>query len=193
MTETVEFWKGDFGKEYTTRNRPKWQDRVSFMTHILEQTGATSFLDVGTNAGWNLHALRSINAEYLMSGLDVNRGALEEATAAGFDVVEGRADQAAEMFGAGAAELVMTSGVLIHIAPADLPAAMQAIVDASSKYVLAVEYDAQEEAEVAYRGHVGRLWRRPFGKLYEAMGLSLIETGEAPGYDQCTYFLLEKS
>ena len=192
MSETVEWWKGDFGAEYTKRNRVNWRDRVPFWEHIIEETNAQSFLDVGCNAGWNLQAIRSINSEYLMSGLDVNRGALEEATAAGFDVMEGRADQAAELFGPMAADLVVTSGVLIHIAPEDLTAAMKSIAEASAKYVLAIEYDAHEAAEVVYRGHTGRLWRRPYGKLYQDLGLTLVETGPAQGYVECNFWLLEK-
>jgi hypothetical protein len=127
-----------------------------------------------------------------MSGLDVNAQALAEALAAGLDVSEGRADQAVELFCRSAAELVVTSGVLIHIAPEDLTAAMQSIIDASSKYVLAVEYEADTAQEVEYRGYAGRLWKRPYGKLYEALGLSLVEFGPAAGFDQCTYWLLEK-
>jgi len=192
MNDTIEFWKGDFGAEYTERNQPNWRERVPLLTHILEQTGATTFLDVGTNMGWNLHALRQINPDYIMSGIDVNQKALEAAQAAGFDVQVGSADQATELYGDGAAELVITSGVLIHIAPEDLKKAMTSIRDASSKYVLAIEYEADQEQEIDYRGNKGKLWKRPFGKLYEELGLSLVETGTARGYDQCQYWLMEK-
>lgn len=193
MSDTVEFWRGDFGVAYNERNQPDWKQRVPLLTHILEQTGATTFLDVGTNQGWNMLALRSINEQYMMSGVDVNQQALEKAQTAGFDVHIGSADQVVELFGEKAAELVITSGVLIHIAPEDLKAAMQAIVNVSSQYVLAIEYESQTEEEINYRGNTGKLWKRPFGKLYEELGLSLVETGQAQGYDQCAYWLMEKS
>ncbi len=135
-------------------------------------------------------ALRDINPDLMMSGVDVNADALAEAQ--GFDVLEGRADQVAELFGTGVADLVITSGVLIHIAPQDLKASMQAIVDVSAGYVLAIEYDSQEDREIEYRGNTGKLWARPFGKLYEELGLSLVEHGPATGYDQCHFWLLEK-
>lgn len=192
MSETVDFWKGEFGRDYTVRNRVKWAERVPFLNHIVELTGATSFLDVGCNAGWNMQALRSINQQFTMSGLDVNLDALKEAQAEGFDVVEGRADQAEELFGHGAADLVMSSGVLIHIHQDDLLKSMKSIKDASSRYVLAVEYYSPEEKEISYRGNAGRLWSRPYGQMYVAMGLSLVESGDASGYDQCMYWLLEK-
>lgn len=188
---TIDFWSGEFGREYTARQRVDYRDRIPLLTHILEQTGATTFLDVGTNEGHNLKALRDISAEHQMSGIDVNPDALAKALAAGFDVQTGRADEAVALFGERAAELVITSGVLIHIAPEDLRASMAAIRDASSAYVLAIEYDSPEEREIPYRGHAGKLWARPFGDIYQELGLSLVETGKAQGYDQCQYWLME--
>ena len=189
--ETVEFWRGDFGKEYTKRNRLNWRDRVNFWDHILDLTGATSVLDVGCNAGWNMLAIKSIS-DIPMSGVDVNEDAIQEAQSHGFDVIEGRADQVADLFGHGSADLVVTSGVLIHIAPDDLIPSMTAIRDVSARYVLAVEYNSDTVQEVEYRGHKGRLWKRDFGKLYEGLGLSLEETGIAEGFDRCTYWLFAK-
>jgi pseudaminic acid biosynthesis-associated methylase len=190
---TEEFWQGPFGTDYLARNRVDWKERVPFWQHIVELTGATSFLDIGTNAGWNLHALRSISPEFTMSGVDINIEALREAQAAGFDVAEVPAHAVVETFGPGAAELVVTSGVLIHIAPDDLPKTLAAIHDASSRYVLAIEYAGDVETEVEYRGNAGKLWRRPFGELYMQRGLSLVETGVAQGFRDCTYWLMEKS
>lgn len=189
--ETVDFWAGEFGTAYTSRNRPKWQDRVPFWRQVVESTEAASFLDVGTNAGWNLLALRSLSPEHVMSGVDVNKDALTQAANEGLDVVEGRADQVVELFGPDCADMVITSGVLIHIAPEDLTAAMTAIKNASRRWVVAVEYEADTAQEIEYRGHKGRLWKRPYGKLYEALGLSLVEYGVAPGFDQCHYWILE--
>jgi hypothetical protein len=90
------------------------------------------------------------------------------------------------------AELVFTAGVLIHVPPAGLDAFMRAIVAASSQYVLAIEYAADVETEIEYRGQMGMLWKRPFGKLYQDLGLTLIETGEAVGFDRCDYWLFQK-
>ena len=193
MSDTIAFWQGDFGRDYLTRNQVDYTERIPLLNHIAEMTGAQTFLDVGTNAGWNLLALRHINPEYMMSGVDVNQEALEKAQISGFDVHVSPADKIAEIFGEQAADMVITSGMLIHVAPEDLKATMQAIVDCSSQYVLAIEYEADAEQEVEYRGNKGKLWKRPFGKLYQELGLSLVETGNATGYDKCTYWLMEKS
>ena len=187
------FWSGDFGKEYTERNRVDWSLRVPLLRRMIEQTGATSFLDVGCNAGWNLCALRNINPGVEMSGVDVNDDALAQAADEGFDVVKMPASEVAEFFGSDSAQMVITSGVLIHVPPHELEATMRAIVDVSAQYVLCIEYDAPEEKMVEYRGHAHRLWKRPFGKLYEALGLSVLETGVAAGYVDCAYWLMERS
>lgn len=191
-TTPLDFWAGTFGNDYTKRNQVDWALRVPLLRRLIEQTEASSFLDVGCNAGWNLRALRSIDSSLEMSGVDVNHEALEQCVAEGFDVVNAPATEIVDTFGPHAAQMVITSGVLIHIPPEQLVDTMQAIIAASSQYVLAIEYDAPTQVEVEYRGHAGRLWKRPYGAIYQQLGLSLVETGVAEGYDDCTYWLLSK-
>jgi pseudaminic acid biosynthesis-associated methylase len=191
---TTAFWAGEFGSAYTKRNnRVPWSDRVPFWRRIVELTKAQSFLDVGCNIGWNLLALQQMGSQLMLSGVDINDDALQHAQNHGFDAHLCPADQVVEKFGAGACDMAITSGVLIHVAPEDLKRTMRAIVDVSSRWVVAVEYDAINETEVEYRGHKGKLWRRPYGELYMEMGLELVETGEAQGFDQCQYWLMEKA
>ena len=90
------------------------------------------------------------------------------------------------------ADLAFTAGVLIHIAPPDLERFMRGVALASRRWVLAVEYAAEEEVEVEYRGQRDALWKRPFGRLYEEIGLRLAHEGEADGFDRCHYWLMEK-
>jgi pseudaminic acid biosynthesis-associated methylase len=190
-TDTTDFWKGDFGDAYTKRNRVDWRARIPFWSEIIDKTGARSVYEVGCNAGWNLSAIKiaSNNRFIRVSGEDVNRDALDQADSAGLVVT--LADQ--EAIRQPPYELVFTAGVLIHIAPQDLQAFMQRIVDASCDYVLAVEYEDDTETEVEYRGHSGKLWKRPYGKLYQEMGLTLVEEGD-PGtaFDRCKYWLLRR-
>lgn len=193
------FWAGSFGDDYTERNRVNWEDRVPFLQRMLEATmGPSSFLDVGCNAGWNLRALRKITDNKMeASGLDINQKALAEATEAGFDVYNAPADQCdQDPFGPDCAQMVIVSGVLIHIPPEQLDATLTAIRNASQQYVLAIEYrssSGQDEA-IEYRGHDGRLWRRDFGEHFKRIGgLEVIETGPADGYGpDSTYWLMER-
>jgi spore coat polysaccharide biosynthesis protein SpsF len=192
METTTEFWAGTFGDEYGRRNRVVWEHRIPFWRRILEITRAKTFCEAGVNAGWNFQAIRRIDPEASMSGVDVNQSAIESAQEFGFDVMKAPASDVATLFGPSACDMSLTSGVLIHVAPDDLKATMQALIDVSSKWVLAVEYAADEEVAITYREHKGRLWKRPFGKLYEDLGLDLFETGPAEGFMDCQYWLLSK-
>lgn len=64
MTRTTEqetFWEGDFGNEYTDRNRgARWvAANAAFFSKVLARTQAVrSVLELGSNIGLNLIALR---------------------------------------------------------------------------------------------------------------------------------------
>lgn len=189
MSETTDFWSGDFGDQYVKRNRFDWRKRYPFWGKIIDKTGARSVHEVGCNVGYNLTAIRYVDDIIKVRGEDVNDTALHIAESAGLHVHPAGLQFTATM------ELVFTSGVLIHIAPQDLKAFMQRIVEISCDYVLAIEYEAEQEEEVIYRGHAGKLWKRPYGRLYEELGLALVETGilgENDGFDKCRYWLLRK-
>lgn len=193
MNQQLQAWTGEFGRAYTKRNRVHWQDRVPFWGHIMQDTLASSVLEVGCNAGWNLQAIRSLDkVGRRLTGVDVNQDALLEAQRACFDVRACPAQDLATVFEPRSFDIVFTAGVLIHVAPADLADVMRGIVRTARSYVLAVEYESAVEEEVSYHGHDGLLWKRPFGALYEAMGLAIIDQGEAPGFDRCQFTLLAK-
>jgi pseudaminic acid biosynthesis-associated methylase len=192
--DTTAFWSGDFGNDYLKRNsKVPWSERVPFWRRIVNKTKAESFLDVGTNAGWNLLALQQMGSHLLLSGVDINETAVQTAQSHALDVSVCPAEGIVEKFGADACDMVITSGVLIHVAPQDLQRTMRAIKEVTRKWVVAVEYDSKREQEIEYRGHKGKLWKRPYGHLYEKMGLCLVDTGKAEGFDDCTYWLLEKA
>lgn len=193
MSEQEGFWQGTFGDEYTRRNRPDPKVRANFWELILEQTAARSVLEVGCNWGCNLLALRDVAPTIKLRGVDVNDAALAEARAQFLDVrnVPARSvGQWRREF-----DLVATCGVLIHIPPEQLVDVMVAITTASREWVLAVEYAHAIEREVQYRGHARRLWKRPFGELYQEIGLDLISEGDVAagdGFDNCKFWLLRK-
>lgn len=187
------FWKGKFGDEYTGRNRVRWLERVPFWHDIITKTSANSAFEVGCNAGWNLLALRTIKPGMVVRGLDINDGALTQAEACGLVVYRGSILERSNddlLF-----DLVFTAGVLIHLPRSALESTMGAITRLSRRYVLAVEYAAEHEEEVVYRGHHERLWKRPYGLMYENMGLSLVShgmLGKEDGFDNCHWWLMEK-
>lgn len=192
MTVQEQFWKGEFGTEYLKRNRVQWNLRVPFWDDIINWVEPENVLEVGCNAAWNLRAIKSIRSDIELKGIDVNPDALAEATAAGFDVEEMSALDAGSRW-PNEFDLVFSAGCLIHIGPDHIHQAMDSIIAASRQYVLAIEYAARAEEELNYRGHSERLWRRPFGEMYQDKGLVLIEEGDAgKGFDRTTYWLMRK-
>lgn len=190
MSATEEFWSGTFGREYTERNRVNWRARSGFWCDMIAMTQPDDVLEVGCNAGWNLRAIREVSPGTMLRGVEINTKAASDAKRAGFEIHRLAARVLYEL---GAEfDLVFTAGMLIHVPPDELEVTMRRIVDRSRRHVLAIEYDADAEEEVEYRGHAGRLWKRPFGRLYEAMGLKPIADGVADGFDRCHWWLLEK-
>ena len=194
---TKEFWSGQFGDDYLRRNRVDWRARIPFWDKIIQMTGIRSVYEVGANCGWNLSAIQHSICGYNVGlhGCEINPYAETQAKYVGLNVERLDALTALDQYSGGIFELVFTAGVLIHIAPEDLQATMQSIIDASCDYVLAVEYAAEQEEEVLYRGHEGKLWKRPYGKLYQDMGLTLVDAGflsKGSGFDDCNWWLLRK-
>lgn len=192
----VSEWAGDFGRAYTDRNRVDWRTRYQFWFQLMGLTGARSVLEVGCNAGWNMTAIRDAAPWASVYGIDVNAEAVQRADAAGLEAsvaaVQDIAD--AEM---GLYELVFTAGVLIHIPEPDLTQVMRDIIRASNRWVLAIEYHADLETPVTYRGRDDMLWKRPYGEIYEALGLRNVVhefpvLGKERGFDDCTVYLMEK-
>lgn len=190
--KTEDFWSGPFGNEYTDRNRVNWQARMPFWQSAIDYMTPGTMLEVGCNAGWNLRAIQACQQNIELYGVDINAKAAEEARQAGFEVQNTTATNIVGLHEVGSMDCVFTAGVLIHVAPQDLEPTMRAIAAVSGKYVLAIEYDADVEEAIDYRGHEGKLWKRPFGKLYMDLGLTLLSFGPAAGFDDCTYWLLQK-
>lgn len=191
MSDCAQFWAGEFGDAYTRRNRVDWLARIPFWSYILNKTQARSVFEFGCNAGWNLSAIQRVDALTRVYGIDANLGAILQARSAGLSDAVCCATLTPGWC-ASAYDLTFTAGVLIHLPADELAQAMRDLVVMSSDWVLAVEYAADTETEVEYRGHAGRLWKRPYGRLYQDMGLELVQTGEAKGFDQCQFWLMRK-
>ena len=189
---TENFWAGDFGDQYHGRNQIDWRARIPFWDDVHDLTGARSVFEVGAGPGWNLSAIRAIDPGVGIHGCEINPRGEAQAAMCGISLHRSDALTALRLY-TGTIELVFTAGVLIHIGPGELEATMRAIINASARYVLSVEYESEQVEEVDYRGHAGKLWRRPFGKMYEDLGLKLVKRWDAgPGFDRCTAVLLEK-
>ncbi len=183
--DTKKLWSGSFGDDYLARNRVEWVHRVPFWEMILDVTMARSVFEFGCNAGWNLSAIRRAYPDVDLNGYDVNREALRQAACANLNARD-------EVDWCTDADLSFTAGVLIHVPPEDIEDTMKVIISKSYDWVLAVEYDSPQEEEIEYQGQMGLLWKRPYGELYQDLGLTLVSQGIASGFDKCKYWLLRK-
>jgi pseudaminic acid biosynthesis-associated methylase len=197
MGKQLDAWQGQFGKEYTERNAIDWRVRLPAFRTMIEGLGVRRVLEVGCNRGHNLVALRQVLGDRAeLAGVEPNPHALELAQATG--VADFRAGTIYELpFADGSFDLVFTAGVLIHIPPESLPAALAEMHRCSRRYLLAVEYAAEEETVVPYRGHGDLLWKRDFLREYQAHfpWLGLVRQGywgKDDGFDRTTWWLLEK-
>jgi len=166
----VDFWRGDFGSEYIGRNRAdasavrqrarSWSTYFQGIMHDLPR----SIVEVGCSVGINLRALTGlVDAE--LHGLEPNAAArrvlVEDGVLPASHVHEGEANSLP--FKDGQFELSFTTGVLIHVPPSELPAAVDELYRVSSKYILMSEYFSHEPEEKTYRGQSGLLFKRDFG------------------------------
>jgi pseudaminic acid biosynthesis-associated methylase len=185
VTPQTATWTGEFGRAYTDRNlySPNGLDdhyqRMFGVTRsalnaefLADVPREARILEVGCNAGNQLLALWGAGFSNL-TGLEIQPYAAELARARvpGAEIVVGSALELP--FPDGAFDLVVTNGVLIHIAPSDLPRVLSEIVRCSRALVWGAEYYSPEPVEVNYRGHTDLLWKRDFAAAYRALGLVL--------------------
>lgn len=95
-------------------------------------------------------------------------------------------------------DMVFTSGVLIHIATDQLGEFIDNMYNASSKYIVVIEYFSAEEREIPYRGQRNALWTRDYGSIImdRHSDLRCIGYGflwkRMTGLDNLTYWIFEK-
>lgn len=167
---SLDLWTGDFGNAYTQRNRVQSIDARLDMWKVLFPRECHSVLEVGANIGQNLEAI-SLLTEAEMFACEPNDMAREELVNLFRDIGEPSrnvtADTADKLsFPDQCADLVFTSGVLIHVPPDKLLKSLKEIHRVARRCIIIGEYFAPSEEMVPYRGHDNALWRRDYGSLF---------------------------
>lgn len=201
LTEQEQFWAGEFGDRYISRNigAEEIANKTALLARILANTGnVKTVIEFGCNVGLNLHALRHLLPGVTLTGVEINQSAAMEARNAGFRIHEQSIldYHAREPF-----DLVLTSGVLIHMPPDRLTDVYDSLHAACGRYLVVVEYYNPTPVEVPYRGHRDRLFKRDWaGELMDRFhDLQIRDYGfvyhRAPRFplDDLTWFLLERS
>jgi pseudaminic acid biosynthesis-associated methylase len=177
-TPQAAVWKGDFGREYTDRNtysvagldelyrRNYGVTRSELNRRFLQEIPRQArILEVGCNIGTQLLLLQQMGFTDL-HGIEIQSYALDQARARLPGVTLTQASAFAVPYPDRFFDLVFTSGVLIHIAPADLPAALGEIHRCTKEWIWGFEYYAPKTTEVPYRGHNALLWKTDFARFY---------------------------
>lgn len=201
----LEAWRGDFGDAYIERNAPTEstiEARILMWKRILGGLGddpPERILEIGTNIGLNLRALRRLTNASLIA-IEPNAAAraklIADEVVPAADIHDGIASDVP--LRDGVADLVFTSGVLIHVPPENLAASCAEIYRLSSKYIVCCEYFAVHPEEVTYRGESEMLFKRDFGDFWMSQhpDLSLVDYGffwkRATGLDNLTWWLFHK-
>ena len=177
-TKQAKFWLGSFAEPYLKRNLfdPKQLDadyvtaygmtRTRLNTEFLKSVPKDArILEVGANAGNILMSLQTMGYRNLY-GIELNPDIVQVARhrAHGINIIQG--DALDVPFKDGFFDLVLTSNVLIHIAPTTIKKALKEIGRCSKRYVWGFEYYAPTYTEIRYRGNKSVLWKTDFPALY---------------------------
>ncbi len=197
-SEQLHAWSGAFGDAYTERCAIDWRSRQQAWQRMLEGLNIASVLEVGCNRAHNLTCIQHVLANGSFAvGVEVNDRAARHAAGAVSQarIVRGAAPNLP--FLDHSFDLVFTAGVLIHIPESALRDVLQSIGRLSRHYVLAIEYHAEEDHSILYRGHEQLLWKRNFRGHYssEFPHWKILREGfweKADGFDRTHWHLFEK-
>jgi pseudaminic acid biosynthesis-associated methylase len=191
-------WAGRFGDAYVERNAEAGAGRHRFWRSLLERYPVASAIEVGCNVGANLQWVAQHLDAAAVYGVDVNETALVRLRQRlpGINAISSPARDLP--FRDRWFDLAFTCGVLIHQPESTLPLVMSEIVRVSRRYVLAVEYRADETTEVPYRRQRGALFKRDYTRLYAELfpSLTLLDQGflgRDEGWDDTTWCLFERA
>lgn len=200
--ELEKFWAGEFGNEYTARNRGAnlIAGNIALFSKIFANIAPIrSLIEFGANAGLNLIAIRQLFPQISLSAVEINAQAvrelerLENIRVYHASVPEFQPDLRRDF--------VLTKGVLIHIHPAKLPQTYDLLYQTSERYICIAEYYNPSPVEITYRGHQGKLFKRDFAgdMLDKFEDLKLTDYGFVYRRDRnfpqddLNWFLLEKA
>jgi pseudaminic acid biosynthesis-associated methylase len=196
-----EFWAKEFGDSYIPRNQSAklLASNVFLFAEIFSSIDFVpqTYLEIGANIGMNVRAIQTLAPEAQFTGIEINKQACKELAATGCNVVESSIfdAQITSKF-----DFVFSKGVLIHLAPEQLPSTYKKMYEWSSRFILIAEYYNPVPVAISYRGNSDRLFKRDFaGEFLDLFpNVKLRDFGFAYHrgvypQDDINWFLLEKS
>ena len=191
-------WAGEFGDAYVKRNLDEIPERATFWRGVLERFPTRRVLEIGCAHGENMRHLARLMPAHDVWGVDLNDRALAEvpSIAPGTNAAWSVARELP--FRDRHFDLIFTCGLLIHMPQDTLGIVMQEIVRCSRRWVMWMEYHADETTDINYRDRPGILFKRDYGRIYAELfpELTVREEGyleRDAGFDRVTYQILERT
>lgn len=196
------FWAGKFGNDYVGRNDDKniVAGNIRLFAEAMKGIPIRSVLEVGSNIGMNLAALRFLYPQIGLSAIEINESAANELVErlpnAHVEIASILESQIDNEF-----DLVLSKGVLIHLNPELLPDVYRKISRWASRYVLFAEYYNPTPMTIPYRGYEDRLFKRDFAGEFLAAHPEfalknygfVYRNDPAHPLDDITWFLMERT
>ncbi len=216
LRRTSALWAGEFGDRYTERNARDTFSDLLFWSRVLRHIRPRSALEFGAGDGQNIAALQRLGVGNLQA-VEINESAARRALrncappswcCMARSLPAGIGGEPAIIFvgdalsvaGLRPAELVLTKGFLIHVAPDNLQQMYERIYNHSTRYIALAEYYSPQPRMIPYRGQDNALWARDFaGEMLDRFpALRLIDYGfayrrDVSPQDDVTWFLMERS
>lgn len=201
-SEQEEFWAGEFGSDYISRNQSSQllASNVNFFSKSLNNAFELKrIIEFGANVGMNLRALQILYPEADLFGIEINGDAVKNL----FKLIPEKNifhESILNFKNPMTWDLVLIKGVLIHINPDYLFEVYEKLFNATGKYLLIAEYYSPNPVKIKYRGYENKLFKRDFaGEIMDLYPtLKLIDYGflykrdaKFP-QDDINWFLLEK-
>ena len=171
QTKQLQEWGAQFGNDYVERNEfAEWKlaPGIEGFRRMIGGLKLDSLLEVGSNIGLNLTFIDALfSGNVKLHAVEPNKKAYEQLVTNKINLAQSwNCDGFNLPLADASMDLVLTNGVLIHIAPDDLGPITDEIVRVSKKYVLCSEYFSHTPEEKPYHGQDGLLFKRDFGSFY---------------------------
>lgn len=201
MSEQEDFWAGAFGSDYIDRNKSAalLASNTHFFSNAFKSLSSTpsTMMEIGANIGMNVDAIRNLFPDINFSAIEINNDAVKILNKKNVRVYSGSVTsvECQDKF-----DLVLSKGVLIHIAPDLLAETYERLYKFSKEWILIAEYYNPSPVALDYRGYNNKLFKRDFAgeMLDKFQDLQLWDYGFAYhrdkfAQDDITWFLLRKT
>ncbi len=195
-----EFWAGEFGDAYISRNDSEelLSSNVALFADIFSSLHElpTSVMELGANIGMNIRAMQKLLPNARFTAVEINKMASKILSETGCEVIQ---SSILDTVTSKTYDLVFTKGVMIHLMPDQLVSTYKKMYDLSNRLILMAEYYSPTPVSMPYRGNSDRLFKRDFAGEFLDLFPDLVLRDYGFAYHRGTYpqddinwFLLEK-